>query len=303
MKLSIGGTLFGANQDKSHVVDLSDINGMHESFDIEQLVDGNLTILTPYVEQIDEVVVGFSELSDLNFLQALPNVLKVKILSSKIKDLNGLQYLRNIETLSIERPKADMNALSKLSTLRELYLDDWCRGSESIFQLRGLEKISLRNPAFSDLRDALSWENLHELWIHGGKLVSLAGLATGLQKLRLTYIKNLDSLSALSHCISLQDLRIEGCRKITSLNGIEKCLKLKILTFGRTGYIESLVPLRDLKELEYLFLADGLRIQNPSVEILYDLPKLRHLIITKQAGLEKERLLMVAKNCEVIFAR
>lgn len=130
----------------------------------------------------------------------------------------------------------------------------------------------------------MDWRDLKHLWLHGGKIVSLTGIPSNIESLRLTRIPSIRSLDGLSSCFSLLDLRVDSCKKIISLNGIENCIALNILSMIGLK-LESLEPIRNLKRLEYVVFAGGTRISN-RVDVLYNLPLLRELIAPKQAHLD-----------------
>ncbi|EMJ91352.1 hypothetical protein LEP1GSC166_3258 [Leptospira kirschneri] len=125
---------------------------------------------------------------------------------------------------------------------------------------------------------------MKHLWLHGGKINNLTGIPTNIESLRLTRIPNIRSLDGLSLCSSLLDLRVDSCKKIISLNGIENCIALNILSMIGLK-LESLEPIRNLKRLEYVVFAGGTRISN-RVDVLYNLPMLKELIVPRHAHLD-----------------
>lgn len=299
MKLTIGSIYLGKNQ--PNFAELSDEERIVKRISLEDS-DPSIEEFYPYLDQINEVVVGFVNQPNLDFLKFFPNVTRIWIITSTVKNLDGLRYLNNLRSLAIDRPTCRMDILGELKSLETLYLDDWRPGAKSIFHLKGLVKVGVQKYGYPDLQGMSGWTRLNELWINAGKLEELRSIPSAIKKLRLTNLRKLQSLLPLSACPWLEELIVDGCRKINSLAGIEQCFQLRILSIGRSGTIESLEPLRNLKNLEHIFLADGTDIQEGN-DVLYTLPNLRKLIITKQSGLEKDKVLKIAPNCEVFFAK
>lgn len=300
MKLTVGSTKLGP--EFSDTVQLSDGGDIVQQLPPSEMLQPRLGRVSPYLLKIDEVVVGFVDLKDIDFLELLPNVTSVWILTPTVKDIQGLRYLAHIESLAIDRPTCRMDVLGELGSLKELYIDDWRPGAHSIFRLRNLTKVGIQKFGHPDLSGMSNWLSLNELWINAGKLEDLSGIPTSIRRLRLTTLKKLESLRPLSVCHQLEELLLDCCRGVASLNGLDHCLRLKLLSIARGGNIESLEPIKNLRRLEYVFLAGGTKVQSSSISALYSLPNLAKLIIAKQSGLEKDKVLEAAPNCEIILA-
>lgn len=206
-------------------------------------------------------------------------------MTSNIKDFSALSLITNLKKLRIDRVSAGLgDVLLHLQNLEEIFLDHWVQGAENIFELKKLKNVSLRGCVFENLKGMMNWKDLKHLWLHGGKINSLTGIPTNIESLRLTRIPNIRSLDGLSLCSSLLDLRVDSCKKIISLNGIENCIALNILSMIGLK-LESLEPVRHLKRLEYVVFAGGTRISN-RVDVLYNLPMLKELIVPRHAHLD-----------------
>lgn len=297
MKLTIGSIYLGKEQ--PDIAKLSDAQGLVQQIPLSEISSLDIEGFSPYLSQIDEVVVGFFDQPDMDFLQFLPNVTKVWIISPMVKDINGLRHLSNLRSLAIDRPTCRMDVLGELGSLDDLYIDDWRPGAKSIFRLKGLVKVGIQKFGCSSLQDMSDWMALKELWINAGRLEDLRGIPVTIKKLRLSNLRKLQSLLPLSTCSQLEDLRLESCRKVNSLKGIEQCYELRILSVSKGGAIGSLEPLRNLKGIEQVLLAGGTEVGDVGIDALYNLPKLRRIIIPERSGLEKDRVLEVAPNCDI----
>jgi hypothetical protein len=259
--------------------------------------------LSPYLEQIDEVVVGYVPAGQevpLHFLRFLPCVSSVWIVTDQVQDLSELRFLPRLRDLAIDRPKCRMDVLGELVSLEVLYLDDWRPGAESIFRLPGLVKLGVQRFGRPDLKAMSGWTKLRELWLNAGPLMDLSGLPASIEKLRLTSLRKLGSLSALGLCPRLSDLRMESCRSLKSLAGLEHCERLGVLSISRSGPLDDLRPLRGLAGLRYVVLADGTVLgTTEDVAALYSLRNLHNLIIPRLSGVDPARIRQSSPDCDV----
>ncbi|EMO25128.1 hypothetical protein [Leptospira noguchii] len=283
MKLTLGSIYIGSNSNTT--VFLTEKDDL-PPIQIWELSDFLMSIsFYEYRVTITEVVVGFVSLSNINFLEYLPSVQSLWILTSNIKDFSALSLITNLKKLRIDRVSAGLgDVLLHLRNLEEIFLDHWVQGAENIFGLKKLKNVSLRGCASENLKGMMDWIDLKHLWLHGGKITSLAGIPTTIKSLRLTRIPNIRSLDGLSSCSSLLDLRVDSCKKIISLNGIENCIALNILSMIGLK-LESLEPIRNLNSLEYVVFAGNTLILD-GVDVLYSLPLLRDVIVPKHSNLD-----------------
>ncbi len=299
MKLTIGTIYLG--KDEPNLAVLSDEQGVVKQFSLEDEYPSKEDF-SPYFDQVDEVVVGFVNQPDLAFLRSFPNVTNVWILTSTVKNLDGLLYLKNLKSFAIDRPTCRMDVLGELSSLEELYLDDWRPGAKSIFRLKNLVKVGIQKYGYPNLQEISHWAKLEGLWLNAGKLKTLDGIPTNLKRLRLTSLRKFYSIFEISNCLQLEKFALTSCRQVNSLEGLENCLQLKGIGITKGGTIESLEPLRELKNLEFIAIASGTNYQGQGVDVLYELPKLQRVVITKKSGVEKEKILKMAPNCKIILA-
>jgi Leucine-rich repeat (LRR) protein len=256
----------------------------------------------PVREQVTEVVVGYGDQPDLNFLAFFPRVRSVNVYTSTVQDISGLRHLPELRDLSLQRPRCTMEVLGELRSLEQVYLDGWRPGAESLFRLTGLRQAGIQSYGRPSFEDLSHWEALEELWVNRGKLERLDGLPAGLRKLRLTTQRQLASLEPLKGCVLLEKLELDACSKITSLHGIENCRALKLLSVAQCKLSGTLAPLAGLQNLEYVFLGERAIAGPVDIESLYDLPKLTNLIIPRKTGLDPARLRQTAPRCELVLS-
>ena len=297
MKLVIGPEKFEEGRCDIAVLGADDNKVTFNLDEFSSLQEGK----TPeWTYQVDEIIVGFSNASNLEYLQYFPKCKSVRIMTSQVTDISGLLYLSMLKSLTIERARCRMHILGELESLEEIFLDDWRLGADSLFNLTKIVKASLHKYGCNNLESIRKWSLLNELWIRAGKLNELYGIPEGVQALRLTSIRKLESLTPLSQCTKLESLIVESCRGIMSLDGLEYCTNLKTLSLPQMGKLDHLYSLRSLKNLEYLFLADGTDATN-GIEVLYELPKLTTLVVSKKSGIDAEVFSNGHPDCKLVL--
>jgi len=301
MKLIIGSRYL--ESELQDVIQLVDDGEPIQSFPLSSIFSNNLGNIVPHSSQIEELEIGFVDLESLDFLGFFPNVVKVWIMSPKIKNVEGLRHLTALKSLKIDRPTCRLDVLGELTGLEEIYLDDWRPGIQSLFNLKNLVKVGLQKFGYPSLEVMSHWSQLRELWLNAGILENLDGIPVSVRELKLTDLRKLRSISALERCLQLEKFVLEGSKKVESLNGIGACVQLRFLSISKVGLVDTLRPLEDLKRIEHMFLADGIRVQDPDVSALYSLPSLRKLIVSKEFGVQKDKVSETAPECEVILVR
>lgn len=113
------------------------------SFGEEILLD-TFQPFSDHLADVTQLTIGYTHLSNLNFLSHLPMLEKVDIVTSLVKDISGLQALPRIRELFMERPSYSLNVLGELRTLESIFLGDWRVEAKNIFKLDRLIKIHYR---------------------------------------------------------------------------------------------------------------------------------------------------------------
>jgi len=158
----------------------------------------------------------------------------------------------HLEKLELDyRDPVDLAALEGISSLRELTVVRAPQAAlESIVKLRQLEKLDLREGAFTRLADFGAMVGLKRLDLNGAAVDSLAGLeTTRLVELELarTRVTNLAPLKAMT---SLRKLGLNQTR-VADLAPLARLQALEELYAAQTS-ISSLAPLAELPALTVL---------------------------------------------------
>ena len=261
------------------------VEGLHHVYDPAS------RLLRRFGAEIEAVEVGFCDVTDVNFLEFLPAVTKIWILTSDVKDVTGLRFSKQLDSLAIERPTCRMDVLGELAGLRTLYLDDWRPGAASIFRLSNLETVRFRRYPYAALTPMSGWKDLRHLWLAYGGLQTVEGIPVGVRELELASLRKLRSIEHVRNCSGLERLIVEACASLASLAGIEACHALKFFSlFNSKSRLRTLEPLRGLASLTYLVLGEIAGVVEPDVAVLDGLQQLETLIISRKVGIPEERL-------------
>jgi hypothetical protein len=301
MRLTVGTIELGS--ETSNTIQLLDGETLVLEVPLSALTRPRMGKLSPHLPAVKELVVGYAGLGDIDFIRLLPNVSSVWIMTPTVKSIEGLQSVKHsLRSLRIDRPTCRMDVLGVLESLEDVYIDGWRPGAHSIFELKMLVSVGIQKYGRADLRDALNWSSLSELWLNAGKLENLSGIPTGVKRVELSNLRKLESLSSLSTCRQLEELILQGCKRVSSLSGLDSCTELRLLSISRGGELDTLEPLRGLDKLEYIVLAGGTQVREGELEALYSLPSLCKLIVSKRTGLDRDRIKSVAPDCDIVLA-
>ncbi|MFF0595739.1 NACHT domain-containing protein [Streptomyces antibioticus] len=219
----------------------------------------------PELPNLRSLAFGFPEISDLQFLDALPSLDTIWSTDCKnIEDYSPLLRFTNLSTLVLFHSQ-------KLRSLR---------------QLPPLEKV---------LTLALSASALNT------KLESLVAAAPRTSNLYLDYCDWLDEDLGPLVDLQLGDLRVRGSSTVNSLGALSQQAKLSFLDVSRTQ-VSDLSPLEELPELRTLRLSGCSAVSD--LRPLAALPELRELRIEGvAAGIDLSPLAMNEKLAVYIAAR
>ena len=232
-----------------------------------------------------------SDLSDLSPLSSLQSLTSLDLEVDRLEDLSFLSGLENLEELRIFGPVVceDLTAFSGLSKLRYFRADlmglTSLKGAERMTALEEFDISDESQSSVSDLRPLSGLVHLKHLRVGTQGLAGLQGLEqlTELEELYLggseavyTDLQPLKNLSKL-RVLDLP-MRSGACPAAYSGAGLEGLKSLKEAELDRC--IESLEPLRNLTNLQSLYVRSGSTIKAPtfqSLEPLSGLVNLEHL--------------------------
>jgi hypothetical protein len=215
---------------------------------------------------------------DVAFLERLPMLQSLLLISYTITDLSPVNHLVNLRYLGIGNRKyygLDVKSLPHLETcglgwqpsltslfecvwLKDLGLDEYKGHSiPQLANLRSLVRLVLGNSALQDISSLIELHSLYEL--------------------RLQNMRKLSDLSPLLECPSIVSLSLQGSRHFTSLDSLSNLTKLRRIDFSSCGSIDSLAPLRNIQTLENVIFYDDTTIADGDLSSLDELPNLKYV--------------------------
>jgi Leucine-rich repeat (LRR) protein len=212
---------------------------------------------------------------DLSFLAALPNLKSLDVLSLGIRDISPIHCLHKLKWLGITtycKTKIEFSAFPELESCGLV----WRPGAKSLFQCATLKRLSINRYKGKDTDSFESLPDLASLSILNAPVRNLHGLRNliKLEKLRLAGLRRLTSLAGIEGLKNLEELNINTCRAIGSIQEVGSLLRLKKLHLTNDGDIESLNPLENLAQLEWVTFAESTNILEGDLSVLFRLRNL-----------------------------
>lgn len=135
---------------------------------------------------------------------------------------HGLEQLVHIRRLQLDEPLKPVVNLAVFSELEDVFLMWDKKYPGSFFSLPNLRSMMLRDYSEVGCQDIARAKSLEHLDLRKGSLRSLDGIGEirSLRSLSLSYIRNLEDISAISGLPQLQSLHIEACPKVADLSSI-----------------------------------------------------------------------------------
>jgi hypothetical protein len=212
---------------------------------------------------------------DINFLKDVEYLESFSILDFQIQSIlpvHFLKRLKKIEVITYCKTALSFGAFPKL----EHCAIKWRKGSESLFDCKQLKELFLDgyNQFDSDAFSALT--NLEKLTIANSSIRNLDGLSklTRLTYLRLGYLNNITSIEPINTLKRLQELEIQNCKKVASIKGVEYLSELKKILLIDMGSIDSLLPLRNIRDIQWILFYGTTNIIDGNISFLRELRKL-----------------------------
>jgi hypothetical protein len=199
-----------------------------------------------------------------------------------------LATFTSLRSLSLGETASQRPSLAFLRQLRQLsvlWLEAHDRDFDAIADVSSLTRLGLRVPRVKNLDALRGHPGLQVFTMFFGGIRDLSPLTElpRLRGLQLDQVRGLDSgdLDALGECGSLEAVSLGSLRNVDSLRCLARrpARTLRLLNLDKLPGLTSLAELTRCKRLEEL----GLHRSRPAdkrLDVLLDIPSLRHLIIT-----------------------
>ena len=235
-----------------------------------------------------------SGLNNLEFLESLPNLIKLEINNVKrkfISSLDGLRYLNNLKELSIgfchnREYEIKTNEFNHLNKLEKLSLENIVFEDFNVFKnfKSTLNELRVSNSfnSFDGLNNLINIKciEIYSNWVYEPK-INIINLNNFVELVNLKSLSisddNLSDLSKLNRFKYLEELKINS-KEIVDLNFLDGCNQLKELEIipknakYETTYCYE--GLKYIKSLEKLTLDLPWKFKNLNVSVLQNLKEL-----------------------------
>ena len=174
----------------------------------------------------------------------------------EITSLEGIQALRNLVSLKLEGNFiTDLNPLSQLSRLRQLNLrTNPIANIEPLSKLQKLESLDLRSNQISDISPLAQLTQLKDLNLRDNVINDISPLA-GLPRIKNLNLRGntIQDISALAKQKELRELNLHA-NEISDITALASLTRLKSLNLGNNPGILSIAALQNLNDLQSLNL-------------------------------------------------
>lgn len=169
---------------------------------------------------------------DFSCLNGLSSIKKIVILSGifpqkiQLTGFEALYSLPNLRELDFdflyedwEMKKGEKFDLSQCKNLRR-YEGQWVKNMQNLSECTSLEILHLRHFSGNDFSELSPLKSLREIKFSHLKCENANGLQhlPDLQKVELSFAKNLEDISALNDCPKLVSIHTERCPKLTAIH-------------------------------------------------------------------------------------
>lgn len=197
------------------------------------------------------------DLSPIRRLRESLTDLKLEIFPTGegVLDIEGFSRLQH---LSVSWKMIE-DQVSKITTVENLYLDRYsCPDLVPLAPLVSLRSLRMKErPKIKSLHGLQTFSRLERLAIHGA-----------------SQLADDSALQGSSAATSLRELQLEACRKLSNMDNVSLASDLQFLNMGDCGDLESLAPLRRMRNLQRLSLYESTRILDGDLSPVLDLPEL-----------------------------
>jgi internalin A len=156
---------------------------------------------------------AWSELSDLSPLKSWTRLEAIGLSNTGVSDLTPLAGKATIKSLSLaETPVTDLTPLTTLPALESLSIEKVKASLAPLARLTGLKYLHAGFTELEDLSLLSGMKSLQQLNLWGVKVRDLSPLASlPLTSLSLTYVQPVPDLMALVPIATLRSLDLVGC--------------------------------------------------------------------------------------------
>lgn len=229
------------------------------------------------------LIIVDTELKDLNFLEAFPNLKVFECQGNGLKTLEGIQYLTKAEEVSVKSNFiTDVSPLKDLTQLKMLNLyENEIVEIDSLYKMSQLQYLDLSKNKIRSIEVLKDWQELVYLSVYSCYDLKSVAEVANFRKLNTLNISFLDipdlSFDFLDSLSVLENLRIQGVvPHDSSLNHVAGLRTLRTLTMGKNDSVTDINALDSLVLLEYLDIHSN---NIKEISVVQNYPRLIKLVM------------------------
>lgn len=243
-------------------------------------------------------VYGQRSVTDLEFLELFPGLLRFTVEVYELESMEGLRHLRSdLDHLGLGRTRSkahSLGILDRFDSLRSLWLEGHRKNFDTVGTLESVERLSLRSLTLSDLSVLTGLERLRSFELKLGGTTDLAALPEigAIEYLEIWLVRGLSDLTPIAEVKSLRYLFLQALKQVHRFPSLANLSNLRRAHIETMKGIEDLTPLADAPNLEQLLLVDMKHLSPDAVRPFVGHPRLR----AASVGLGSIRRNAVARN-------
>ena len=235
---------------------------------------------------------AYGSVPDLEWLRFYPQLRRFSAdaLYDYLESFDGLRHLRpdlQALTLGSTRRTLSLQALTRFTGLRRLYLEKQTKDIDVVAGLTSLTSLTLRSITLPDLSLLLPLTGLRalDLKLGGTRDLALLPRVGKLEYLELWMVRGLDDLTPVAEVPTLRHLFLQALKQVTALPDLSRLARLDTVHLETMKGVTDLRPLLTAPALRQLSLVDMGHLQPADVGVLARHPRLRFL----NAGLNSDK--------------
>lgn len=215
-----------------------------------------------------------------------------------IVSVQSLEFLEGLnadilEELEVGVTKAniDLSVLKRFKNLKKLKLEYHKKNIESLSELENLEELFLYQVSITNVNFLSNLKKLLSLKVILGKYSDFSGIKgiDSLRYLELYQLRNLADISFISELPGLQYAFLGNLPKVDRLPDFSKLTKLRRIYLDNLKSLKDFSVLQTALNLEEFGLAKGFNNEPEDLEILLTLPKLKAVAVAFGSVKKNER--------------
>lgn len=215
---------------------------------------------------------------DCSFLKEVPEIEELSIIAPKVVGLESLQSLKALKELEVTCSTSSVVDFTQNPVLERVYVY-WWAGAASLFGCESLRRVHLDKIPRLPPEWHRSWTKLREFTLANSSQPGLQDLdkLTALSQLELLNLSRIEDFSVIARLPGLRWLAVCGCKALQRIDFVGSLAALEVLRLEDDGELDSLAPLRPLKNLQAVSLRGTTTVKDGDLSVLEALPRLSML--------------------------